>query len=151
MSQSLISPNADQSVVSTIGEDLIITGDVTSKGEIHVRGKILGDVQCVALVLDENGNLEGNVTAQDVIVRGRLVGSVRAKRITLQANARVEGALYHGSLSLEQGTFFEGESRPSDDPLTSDPAPSTDQTDNKFIRRDATKGFIKALPESQTV
>jgi cytoskeletal protein CcmA (bactofilin family) len=152
MSQSHFSPNPDQNAVSTIGDDLIITGDVTSKGEIHVKGKILGDVQCIALVLDENGNLEGNVTADDVIVRGRLVGSVRAKRITLQANARVEGALHHESLSLEQGTFFEGESRPSDNRLTSDPlAPSSDQTDNKFIRRDVAKGFIKALPETQTV
>jgi cytoskeletal protein CcmA (bactofilin family) len=149
MSQSLIPPNPDQSAVSTIGEDLVITGDVTSKGEIHLGGKILGDVQCIALVLDENGNLEGNVTADDVIVRGRLVGSVRARRITLQANARVEGALHHESLSLEQGTFFEGESRPSDNPLTSDPLAAS--TDDKFIRRDATKGFIKALPETQTV
>src|SRR5262245_54192411 len=134
MKQSPLSSNGDQNAVSTIGEDLTITGDVTSKGEIHVRGKILGDVQCVALVLDESGTLEGNVTAEDVIVRGRLVGSVRARRIALQANAEVEAVLHHESLSLERGTIFEGESHPSDNPLSSDTlAASTEfQADNSF-------------------
>ena len=63
---------------SSIGEDLTITGTVTSKGELHLDGQVQGDVRCVALVLGENAQLEGDVVAEDVIVRGRLIGSVRA-------------------------------------------------------------------------
>ena len=44
------------------------------------------------------------------MVRGRLIGSVRALRVMLQSTAHVEGNLFHKSLSLEQGTHFEGES-----------------------------------------
>ena len=44
--------------ISTIGEDLTITGNVTSKGELHLDGQVQGDVHCVALVLSENGQLE---------------------------------------------------------------------------------------------
>src|SRR6476620_4048381 len=102
--------------VSTIGEDLTITGNVTSKGELHLNGKIQGDVTCIALVLGENAELKGGVVAEDVMIRGRLIGSVRALRVLLQSTAYVEGNLFHKSLSLEQGTHFEGESRPSDDP-----------------------------------
>ena len=54
--------------ISTIGEDLTITGNVTSKGELHLDGQVQGDVHCVALVLGENAQLEGNV--EDVMVRG---------------------------------------------------------------------------------
>jgi len=43
---------------STIGEDLVITGNVDSKGEIHLQGNVRGDVCCVALVLGENATLE---------------------------------------------------------------------------------------------
>ena len=81
--------------ISTIGEDLTITGNVTSKGELHVNGRVQGDVHCAALVLGENAQVEGSVVAQDVMVRGRLIGSVRALRVVLQSTAYVEGNLFH--------------------------------------------------------
>jgi cytoskeletal protein CcmA (bactofilin family) len=67
-------------------------------------------------VVGENGQLEGNVVAEDVIVRGQLKGSVRALTVTLEAKSHVEGDLFHRSLSLEQRTLFEGNSHPSEDP-----------------------------------
>ena len=45
-------------LISTISEDLTITGNVTSKGELHLNGQIQGDVHCVALVLGENAQLD---------------------------------------------------------------------------------------------
>jgi cytoskeletal protein CcmA (bactofilin family) len=38
-------------------------------------------------------------------------------RVTLQAQSHVEGDIYHQSLAIEQGAYFEGKSRRSDDPL----------------------------------
>jgi cytoskeletal protein CcmA (bactofilin family) len=67
--------------ISIIGEELTITGNVSSTGELHINGKIQGDVQCIALVLGENAQLYGDVVAEDAIVRGRLTGSVRALRV----------------------------------------------------------------------
>ena len=93
-------------LISTISEDLTITGNVTSTGELHLDGRIHGDVHCVSLVLGETARLEGNVVAEDVMVRGHLIGSVRALRVMLQSQAHVEGNLFHKSLSIEQGTHF---------------------------------------------
>jgi cytoskeletal protein CcmA (bactofilin family) len=45
------------------------------------------------------------------------VGSVRGLRVTLQAQSHVEGDIFHQSLAIEQGAYFEGKSRRSDDPL----------------------------------
>ena len=139
--------------ISTIGEELMITGNVTSKGELHLNGRVLGDVHCVALVLGENAQIEGNAFAEEVIVRGRLIGSVRALRVSLQANSHVEGNLFHKSLSLEQGTHFEGESCPSDDPLSIPEihaaAPQQDHNGAEAAkRRERANGFIRSLPES---
>jgi cytoskeletal protein CcmA (bactofilin family) len=141
--------------ISTIGEDLTITGNVTSKGEVHLDGEIQGDVHCVALVLGENAQLNGGVVAEDVMVRGRLIGSVRALRVMLQSQAHVKGNLFHKSLAVEQGAHFEGESRPSDDPLASNPEVAAAEPQlNHNGRPDAVKqrergnGFIKSLPES---
>jgi cytoskeletal protein CcmA (bactofilin family) len=39
----------------------------------------------------------------------------------LQSTAHVEGNLVHKTLAVEHGTHFEGESRPSENPLASNP------------------------------
>ena len=139
--------------ISTIGEELTITGDVTSRGELHINGQVQGDVYCVALVLGENALLEGNVVAEDVTVRGRLIGSVRAVTVTLEANSRVEGNLFHTRLYLEQGTHFEGESHPSKDPLSSGPKvlavepPLNDNRPKAVKHPERRKKFMTSLPE----
>ena len=118
--------------ISTIGDELTIIGNVTSKGELHVNGQLQGDVHCVALVVGKNAKVEGNVVAEDVLIGGRLIGSIRALTVTLQANSHVEGYVFHNSLSLEQGSHFEGDSRPSDDPLSIPEAHTAEpQRDNK--------------------
>jgi cytoskeletal protein CcmA (bactofilin family) len=139
--------------ISTISEDLTITGDVESKGELHLNGRVQGDVRCVALVLGENAQLEGNVVADDVMVRGRLIGSVRALKVILQSTAHVEGNLVHKSLAVEHGTHFEGESRPSENPLASTPEvfgiePELNHGHSETAEQRARgNGFITSLPE----
>jgi len=105
-------------VPSIIGEDLVITGNVDSKGEVQVDGEIKGDVHCGSLLLGDKSTITGSVTAEDVVVRGKVIGAVRGLRVTLQAQSHVEGDIYHQSLAIEQGAYFEGKSRRRDDPLS---------------------------------
>jgi cytoskeletal protein CcmA (bactofilin family) len=44
------------------------------------------------------------------------MGSVRGKKVVLQSSSHVEGDIYHTALAIEQGAFFEGKSRRSEDP-----------------------------------
>jgi cytoskeletal protein CcmA (bactofilin family) len=123
---------------------------VSSKRELHLHGQVQGDIRCVALVVGENGQLEGNVVAEDVIVRGQLKGSVRALTVTLEAKSHVEGDLFHRSLSLEQRTLFEGNSHPSEDPLSSSPEvrSAEPQLKNKgseaLTRHERVNGFVQS-------
>jgi len=66
------------SEASTIGEDLTITSDVTSKGVLRIDGRVQGNVHCLSLILGENSEIKGDVKAEEVLIRGRLIGSVRA-------------------------------------------------------------------------
>lgn len=117
------SPGASKMVPSIIGEDLTIKGNVSSKGEVQVDGEIEGDIHCGSLLLGDKSRVTGGVAAEDVIVRGHLVGSIRGLRITLQAQSHVEGDIFHESLAIEQGAYFEGKSRRSDNPLAEIKAP----------------------------
>lgn len=103
-------------VPSIIGEDLSVTGNIVSKGEVQIEGEIQGDIHCSSLIIGDKAQVTGGVVADDVVVRGSIVGSIRGLRVTLQASSHVEGDIYHQSLAIEQGAFFEGKSRRADDP-----------------------------------
>ena len=143
---------------SMIGEDLIIAGNVTSNGDLHVDGHIQGDVRCGSLVLGETSQIEGNVVADEVVIRGRLIGSVRGLRVTLQSTSHVEGDLVHKGLAMEQGAYFDGKSSCSDDPLPASKTAAVEEpsakppptTERRELRSDkSTKAFIRSLPESR--
>ena len=104
-------------VPSIIGEDLTVVGNISSKGEIQVDGQIQGDVHCGSLLLGDKSQITGGVVAEDVVVRGHVIGSIRGLRVTLQSQSHVEGDIFHQSLAIEQGAYFEGKSRRSDNPL----------------------------------
>ena len=153
--QSARDPSS-KSGTSTIGDELTITGNVTSTGELNLEGHVQGDVHCVSLVLGENSQLEGGVIAEEVIIRGRLIGSVRALRVTLQSNSHVEGDLVHQSLAIAQGAYFEGKSRHSDDPLspsleeTGAPKPHLVAERAEQQRDKPATGFVRSFPESRS-
>ena len=112
---------ADRMAPSIIGEDLTVTGNVLSKGEVQVDGQIQGDVHCSSLIVDEKAQITGGIVAEDVVVRGQVMGSIRGVRVTLQSSSHVEGDIFHQSLAIEQGAFFEGKSRRTEDPIASAP------------------------------
>ena len=106
----------DKSGPSLVGIDLAVTGNLTSNGEIHIEGEVQGDVRCASLIIGDNARVTGGVVAEDIIVRGNLMGTIRGMRVTLQSSSHVEGDIFHKSLAIEQGAFFEGKSRRAEDP-----------------------------------
>lgn len=109
--------------VSQIGADLTVVGNLLSKGEVHIDGEIQGDVHAGNVVVGESARITGGLVADEVIVRGTVMGSIRGKRVVLQSSSKVEGDIFHSQLAIEQGAFFEGKSRRSDDPTAGVPRP----------------------------
>ena len=109
--------STERSAPSVIGPDLVITGNLTSKGEMQIDGEVQGDIRATNLIIGERARITGTVVAEEAIIRGHVLGSIRCKRVMLQSSSHVEGDVYHQSLSIEQGAFFEGKSRRTDDPM----------------------------------
>ncbi|MEL6747075.1 MAG: polymer-forming cytoskeletal protein [Pseudomonadota bacterium] len=106
---------------SILGSDLKLMGNAHSEGEVHVAGEVQGDIQCASLLVEETATITGGVMAEDVIVRGKVMGSIRGMRVTLQSSSHVEGDVFHQSLAIEQGAFFEGKSRRQENPIADAP------------------------------
>jgi cytoskeletal protein CcmA (bactofilin family) len=103
--------------VSVIGADLVIHGNLTSKGEVQIEGEVQGDIYGTHVVIGERARVTGGVVAEECVIRGHLLGTVRGRRVLLQSSSHVEGDIYHQTVAIEQGAFFEGKSRRTDDPL----------------------------------
>lgn len=103
-------------VASVIGTDLHIVGNLQSKGEIQIEGQVQGDLLASKIVVGPNAKITGGLVADDIVVQGTVQGSIRGMRVTLQSASRVEGDVFHQSLAIEQGAYFEGKSRRSENP-----------------------------------
>jgi len=100
-----------------IGADLVIQGNLTSKGEVQIEGEVQGDIHGTHIVIGERARVTGGIVAEECVIRGHLLGTVRGRRVLLQSSSHVEGDIYHQTMAIEQGAFFEGKSRRTDDPL----------------------------------
>ena len=110
---------------SVIGTDLNVIGNLQSKGEIQIEGQVQGDVLASRIVIGPNAKITGGLVADDIVVQGTVQGSIRGLRVTLQSNSKVEGDVFHQSLAIEQGAYFEGKSRRSENPKESQKPNST--------------------------
>ena len=71
------------------------------KGEIHSSG---------AVVLAEQGELEGEVRSRFVSVAGKIKGTVHgAEKVEIKANGVVLGDIFTASLVVEPGGYFDGQ------------------------------------------
>lgn len=93
---------------SSVGSGLLIDGNVTGSGDLHLDGTVKGDVRVNHLTVGESGNIEGKVEAETIEVRGRIVGSIQGRQVKLQATAYVEGDITHEQLAIDVGAYFQG-------------------------------------------
>ncbi|MDA7425976.1 bactofilin family protein [Thalassococcus lentus] len=103
---------------SVLSNDLHITGNIKTTGDIQVEGTVEGDIRAHLLTIGESATIKGEVIADDVVVNGRVVGRVRGLKVRLTATARVEGDIIHKTIAIESGAHFEGSVQRQDDPLT---------------------------------
>lgn len=110
-------PAGVRAAPSVISADLVVTGTLSSSGDMQVDGRVEGDVHSAGLVIGEKAIIQGEVLADEVTVRGRVEGSIRARKILLCSTCHVEGNILHEAFAVEAGAFFEGNCRHSDNPL----------------------------------
>ena len=96
------------STFSVLGPDIVINGDLTAKVDLHLDGRIDGNVSCAALVQGESGEVAGTVLAESARVAGRIKGSISAGSLVILKSARIEGDVSYDALTIEEGAQVEG-------------------------------------------
>jgi cytoskeletal protein CcmA (bactofilin family) len=101
-------PGQGGTAFSYIGSEVTITGDIATTSELHLDGKVLGDVSCGALTQGVSGEVRGNIKAGEARLSGLVDGAVEAAILNLEPSARVTGDVLYESLSVAAGAEVDG-------------------------------------------
>lgn len=99
-----------EAVISIIGPGMKVVGDCETDGTIRIEGSVHGSVRAgKAVVVGQNGCVEGDVVTQDAVISGRVTGTLVAEsRLELQATCRVDGEVRARRMQLEEGAILNG-------------------------------------------
>ena len=96
------------STFSVLGPDIAINGDLTATADLHLDGRVNGDISCAALVQGEVSEVAGTVVAASARIAGRIKGSITADVLVILKTARIEGDVTYGTLTIEEGAQVDG-------------------------------------------
>ena len=94
---------------SVIGDGIVITGNIDAKVDLHIDGKVTGDVRCAALVQGPSSVIEGSILADDANLSGTVNGSIEAQELTIASCAKIVGDIVYEKIQIEQGGHIEGQ------------------------------------------
>jgi cytoskeletal protein CcmA (bactofilin family) len=93
---------------SVIGADVAIKGDISASADLHVDGKVEGDIVCAALVQGESSRIEGSIEAANARLSGQVTGTITVRELVILKTAVVQGDVHYDVLTIEQGAQIEG-------------------------------------------
>ena len=96
------------STFSVIGADVTIRGDISATADLHIDGRIEGDIACSSLVQGEGSTIVGAITADSARLAGEVRGTITARDLVVLKSARIEGDVHYDALTIEQGAQVEG-------------------------------------------
>ena len=103
-----VSSMTSSSTFSVFGADIAIKGDVTATADLHIDGRIEGDITCAALVQGQTGEIHGAVRAKTARLAGTIHGSIEAGELVILRTARIHGDVTYDALTIEQGAQVDG-------------------------------------------
>ena len=99
---------AEDEMLSVIGSGILVTGNIDADVDLHIEGKVVGDVRCATLILGERGAVTGNIFADRVRVSGAVEGGVETIDLAIEASARVKGDVTYSRLRIANGGVIAG-------------------------------------------
>lgn len=103
----------DSDVTSVLSKEDRTRGDLRVGGCVRVDGVVCGDIEPVsdhaAVIIGQEGFVEGNIHVCRARVEGRIFGSIRVDgHLDVTSTAVIEGDLAYDSISVEPGAWIDG-------------------------------------------
>ena len=121
-----------------IGADATFKGELSFDKGVRVDGKVEGKISTKGqLAVSQNGKLQADVSAGNVVVEGQVTGNLEASdRIELKQTARLKGDIRAAKLLVAEGAAFTGHVTVGPDAAKAATSPPTTQA-NRFAEKEA--------------
>ena len=95
---------------SLISENIKITGKIEGKGSLRIDGIVEGDIDYKGDInIGESGNINGNITCNNVSLAGRIDGNVKSNaKLVILPTGKLNGDVEVASFIVHEDAFFEG-------------------------------------------
>ncbi len=100
----------DHTAINLVGSGTTIKGEINSKGDVRVDGKIVGEVRSQGkIVVGDTGVIEGDIFCVNADFSGRIHGKADVSELlSLKASSVFIGDIIANKLSIEPGARFTG-------------------------------------------
>ena len=102
-------PKTTSTSSSVIGTEMQINGNIKCSGNLVLRGKVKGNVECDHINIASEGNLKGNIKALQSSIGGNFEGDVFADTLSIESTANIRGKLHYNNLKAQPGANLEVE------------------------------------------
>ena len=96
------------SALSFIGPEVVISGDLATSAQLHVDGRIEGNVRCAQLCQGGTGIIAGDIEADEARIAGLVEGTVSAATVIVEASGRIAGDVSYDTISIAAGARIDG-------------------------------------------
>ena len=101
----------DSTTVATIGETIVINGEVSGDEDLVIDGQVEGKINLNrnALTVGEHGKVKAAVVAKTVVVAGKVRGNIMAaEKVGIRDTCSMEGNICTPRLAMAAGAYFRG-------------------------------------------
>ena len=101
----------DRTTVATIGESIVIKGELSADGDLVIEGQVEGNINLNqnVLTVGEHGRVKAKIAAKTVVVVGKVWDSIiTAENVDIRDTSLVEGDIYTSRLAMAPGAYVRG-------------------------------------------
>ncbi len=88
---------------SVIGVEMQINGNIKCSGNLVLKGKVRGNIECDHINIASEGDLKGNIKSLNSTIGGNFIGDVFADSLAIESTASIKGNLYYNNLKAQPG------------------------------------------------
>ena len=92
---------------SVIGVEMQINGNIKCSGNLVLKGKVKGNIECDHIHLASDGFLRGNIKSLHSVLGGDFEGDVFADTLAIESTGSIKGNLYYNNLKAQPGAKLE--------------------------------------------
>lgn len=98
-----------QEILSVMGRDMSLVGDISFKGQLRLDGKVEGNIAGEYLILGPTGRVVGDIDTAHLVCHGHVQGKVEAKKLRVMKGGIINGRVETTDLLVESGAQLNGE------------------------------------------